>query len=168
MGKVVLTASQIEKHRRVQFVLLILLIAAQTIFIFGNSMLDKEDSKQASLGICAFFKRLLDPQNRIDQEVFHHYIRKLAHFTEFGVLGALWNGTVYYRARRFGAYTFIALFAALFTAVCDEFLQSFTGRGSMVSDVLIDFSGGVCGIAFAAVLITIIQRHIQKRKESPS
>ena len=37
------------------------------------------------------------------------------------------------------------LFLALFAAVLDEYIQSFSpGRGSMVKDVLLDFSGVFC------------------------
>ena len=150
-----------QSKRDVCFIILILLIIAVTVFILGNSVLSKTDSRGASIGIAGLIKRIIDPHDRIDFETFHHFIRKLAHFTEFGVLGALYQSAVINRRRKTeGVMLFIPLFAVLFTAVCDEYLQLFTARGSQVSDVILDFCGSVCGIAAAALITGII---IKKR-----
>ena len=155
--------------RDVCFIILILLIIAVTCFIFGNSILSKEDSKSASIGIAAFLKRIIDPNDTIDMETFHHYTRKLAHFTEFFVLGALYRLALYNRRRKKADISlFLPLFAGLFTAVCDEFLQFFTERGSMVSDVVLDFAGSVCGIAVTTILICLVIKKQSNRKESLS
>lgn len=45
-----------------------------------------------------------------------------------------WNQVIY------------SLFMILSVAVMDEYLQSFVARTSSVSDILIDFSGGMTGI----------------------
>lgn len=76
----------------------------------------------------------------------HYIVRKSAHFFEYAVLGGLafwmfsgfkltfWNQVIY------------TLFMSLSVAVTDEYLQSFVARTSSVSDVLIDFSGGMTGV----------------------
>ncbi|MNS25413.1 VanZ like family protein [compost metagenome] len=75
----------------------------------------------------------------------HHLIRKLAHFTEYGILAVLmaWAqpGLNWKRA----ALTWVA--ASLYAA-SDEWHQSFVpNRGPAVTDVLIDASGALAGLA---------------------
>ena len=66
--------------------------------------------------------------------------RKAAHFTEFFVLGTLWGGCARaYDRRRLWLW-------GLLTGVTDECLQFFSpGRAPMVTDVLIDTAGFLCG-----------------------
>lgn len=74
-----------------------------------------------------------------------HYIRKLAHFCEFALLGLLLcRSFSAFGVKNFAATGYI-LFLGLLTAVIDEYIQSFSpGRGSMVKDVLLDFAGVFC------------------------
>lgn len=92
-------------------------------FIFYNSLESKAESGARSGAVVEAIKPVLDPKGKISEEIFEHYVRKAAHMTEFGTLGML-------------------MFGVLFVAALDEFVQSFTGRGSLVSDVLVDFAGG--------------------------
>jgi VanZ family protein len=80
--------------------------------------------------------------------IYHGYIRKLAHFTEYGVLGIL-------AARAFAAafglrrwtVLLLALLLVLIVASLDEFRQSFEpSRTASPFDVLIDLSGGVIAV----------------------
>jgi VanZ family protein len=50
------------------------------------------------------------------------------------------------------------LFLSLLFGVLDEFLQSFTGRGTSVRDVMLDLCGALLGIACVITLIEIIKR----------
>lgn len=85
-------------------------------------------------------------------------IRKLAHFSEFALLSVslcLCFTLFQIRFRHFAIYV---MFFGLLTAVTDEFLQKFTpGRGSSVSDVLIDFSGVLCGMIFFICMAALIK-----------
>lgn len=82
--------------------------------------------------------------------IYHGYVRKAAHFTEYAILGL-----VAYRA--FALITFesvrgrthlIALAVVIATALVDEFNQSFnTVRTGSIYDILLDIFGGVTMIA---------------------
>ncbi|MTL51010.1 teicoplanin resistance protein VanZ, partial [Turicibacter sanguinis] len=87
-----------------------------------------------------------ESQREILYQKVHYIVRKSAHFFEYAVLGGLafwmfqgfrvtfWNQVIY------------SLFMILSVAVMDEYLQSFVARTSSVSDILIDFSGGMTGV----------------------
>ena len=151
-----------KKHRMspgCMLCLLCLLTAAQTLFIWGNSLAGVEESTAISGGFTLILKNLLDPGQKIDPEFFHHIVRKAAHFTEFFVLGAMYSLTRHHlSAPRRSQALFLPPFATLFTAVCDEFIQSFTGRGTAVRDVMLDFCGAVCAIALIELICFLWQR----------
>jgi len=48
------------------------------------------------------------------------------------------------------------LLIVLLIAVGDEWLQVYTERGSLVTDVIIDFAGALAGLLMAAMLYKII------------
>ncbi len=87
-------------------------------------------------------------------------IRKLAHFTEFMILGIL----SFVNCREYSRKNDIVyplLFSALY-AVSDEIHQFFVeGRYCAVKDMLIDTSGAFCGILLCHLFI----RWIEKRKQ---
>ena len=126
-------------------------------FIFCQSILSMEASANMSTGFMVLLKPILDPNGIFSNEIFHHYLRKWAHFTEFAVFGCLFCcftvnlGKILNRK-----YVALAFLVPLAVAVCDEFIQYFTGRGSMVTDVVIDFAGGSFGALFAWLISYIL------------
>lgn len=149
----------LDKRRQLIFIVLIALIVVNTAVIFLSSMKSVEESVEISEGVMAFIKRIIDPNNRIDTELFHHIVRKAAHFTEFFTLAMLYT----ILRKKSDEYlpvqnTFMAVpFMTLLTAVLDEFIQSFTGRGTSVRDVMLDFSGSLCGIIVTILIYNIIK-----------
>lgn len=77
-----------------------------------------------------------------------HIIRKNAHGFLYMTLAIFVSGILFiYNKKGKGAVIYI-LFICLLYAVTDEFHQSFIpGRTAMVSDVLVDFSGSIIGLA---------------------
>ena len=141
-----------EKRKSQVRLFLLLMLIATLCFIWSNSMVGKEGSASLSRRITAWL-------NGIGIPVTHYFVRKAAHFCEFGLLGCelmlllgLGSGV---RLQSLSN----AAFAALLTAVTDETIQIFSGRGSQVQDVVLDFSGALTGILFVSLLILI-----QKRK----
>ena len=61
-----------------------------------------------------------------------------------------------------GAFSRVCGLLGLFAAFLDETLQLFSGRGSMVADVWLDFAGVVCGVAAVAAGIWIWERGMKK------
>ena len=144
------------KKSTVKVILSSVLVCLTVCFIFSNSLLDGEESNRQSGLVLNVLRSIFDPDGTIEEETFHFFVRKGAHFSEFALLGlSLWLLMLSLRDR-FGIFCpGVMLFAALGTAVTDEFIQSFTGRTSSVSDVLVDFSGAVFVMAILWILHTL-------------
>ena len=86
--------------------------------------------------------------------LYHHYIRKLAHLTEYGIL-ALWAARAFLLSpgKFFQKYWFfLSLGVVALVASTDEFHQSFVAsREGSIYDVLLDVTGGF--VFLAVVLI---------------
>src|SRR5215213_7391741 len=83
-------------------------------------------------------------------DIYHGYIRKLAHFTEYGVLGFLAARAFWYSSRpALRKFWFVwAFLFVVFIASFDEYNQSFnTLRTGSIYDSLLDASGGLFAIA---------------------
>ncbi len=105
-------------------------------------------------------------------EMTDHIIRKLAHFSEFTVIGGLLTSCAY-SFDRFKPYRYIfaVLFTGLFTAVIDEAIQLFSdGRSGQITDVLLDFSGVLTGtlimLLFYKIYINIRTKSKRDKKEN--
>ena len=122
-----------------------LLAACFVGIIFYNSSLPLRHSSQLSGWVTALTQLLAQHLDiRLTGDVEHH-IRKLAHFCEFALLGLLLCHSFSALGVSNRTATGYIFFLALFAAVLDEYIQSFSpGRGSMVKDVLLDFSGVFC------------------------
>jgi len=142
------------KKERSRWVLLAS-IGVVTLFIWGQSLLPGTVSAQES----GFFTRLLAGLLGLEAVPawMHGLVRKVAHFTEFGVLGALWSG---YGRRRPLRWTWMY---GLGVAAADECLQFLSpDRGPAVTDVAIDYAGYLCGW----LLVLFIARHIQNKRNA--
>lgn len=116
------------------------------IVIYGQSLMPPKESGELSGFAVTYLKPILDPLNLFEAEAFHHFIRKAGHFTEYACF-SLFFGNLCRSAGelRRNNWQLLSLFVCLAVAVSDEFLQSFTGRGSSVRDVVLDFSGALLG-----------------------
>ncbi|HAF27256.1 MAG TPA: VanZ family protein [Lachnospiraceae bacterium] len=126
------------------------------LIIYGFSGQDGADSSrlsyQVSHAIVKVADKVLDKdlsEAQIDAyaEKYHHLIRKMAHFTEYLLLGASVALPLYvYGLRGFALVFFTGAFCVGF-ACLDEFHQSFVaGRGPSKKDVVIDSLGSFTGI----------------------
>ena len=94
-------------------------------------------------------------------------IRKLAHGFEFFLLGLVLNFTFYMMKLRKINIVIYSLFLVLLSASCDEFFQLFIkGRTSTVTDILIDFIGGVIACTAFFVVMAIYAK-LKKVKSKP-
>ena len=136
------------KKKTVYIILFCLILC----FIWGNSILSREVSGAISHFIADIFG---GEQGATDEG--HHFVRKLAHFTEFAALGAVyWLLSGEYTSDR-AKRIFSAAFVGVFVPICDETLQIFSGRGPALTDVWIDvfgYSTGTCAVALAVYLIS--------------
>lgn len=123
----------------------LLLVILLTCGIWYNSSMGIDESAKMSGMLAALLQTIgnaLDITFHWDVE---HVIRKVAHFCEFAFLCWLMCRTYDEFGVAHRTATGYIFFWCLFIAVIDEYIQSFApGRGSMVKDILLDFSGAFC------------------------
>ena len=87
------------------------------------------------------------------------YVRKLAHVIEFFALGLFVCGFAICLGDELSKRLIsMPLLIVLSIAVADEWIQSFADRGSLVTDVVLDFTGALAGLLTAAVLYWILRK----------
>jgi len=79
-------------------------------------------------------------------EKINAIIRKNAHAFEYCLLAAVVSNLLFLCGRKGKNALVYIMFICLLYAVTDEYHQMFTGRTSLVSDVLIDFAGSLIGM----------------------
>lgn len=90
-------------------------------------------------------------------------LRKLAHFSEYALLGAV-SLCAISLTRRKPAYFSALIFSSVYAAT-DEIHQLFIpGRSGRAFDVLIDSSGAAAGIIFIVVLFAVINALVRKQQ----
>jgi VanZ family protein len=142
---------------------LTVLILLTLALIWGHSLLGREASSEES----GFVMELLEPVLEMvvgEGNVTEFLVRKLAHFTEFFVLGLELLTFFAYRKPLFPQAFLLALTHGFFAAFLDETIQIFSGRGPMIQDVWLD----VCGFAVGASLMLGIMVWTKHRKNNPS
>lgn len=132
---------------------LALLVWMGVIFYFSHQSGDA--SMQLSDGILDLFKSLF--QNFLDYHTLSYIVRKIAHFTEYFILGLLiYHLVKQYRVISKTEIIWMILFCVIY-AMSDEFHQVFIGgRSPKVFDVIIDSLGSSLSI--------LILQLLQKRK----
>ncbi len=88
----------------------------------------------------------------------HFYVRKTAHFLEYGLLAVIYNTLMFvYDKPKKKQFLLATLFAGLY-ACTDEFHQGFVaGRGPSWRDVGIDTAGALFGTLALSILIFIVK-----------
>lgn len=124
-------------------------------FIFSNSLMNGISSGNLSLKIVKIIMNIIP---HIKQDILHLYIRKLAHFTEFFILGLLLASTI--KNYPLIKNKIINFNIFLIVPVIDETIQNFVvGRVSSVIDILIDTSG----LIIAAIFLSLIFKKVAKQ-----
>ena len=146
----------------------LLLTVVWIAFIFANSMQTGEESGEQSQSALAWILELFSSIG-LPISITELFLRKLAHFLEYALLGLLFSLDL----KSFGLLTqtkkipqqlltcLTAVPCCTLCASVDEFLiQRLTpGRGPSITDVLIDTSG-----ALSAALIFFLARYILDKK----
>ena len=152
------------RKRNVVIWILLAIVIALVLFIFSNSLKNSETSKRDSDFIVDIVSPIVEKIIGYVPENIGLIVRKLAHFTEFCFLGAAAFALAKSLNGRFKSSVYgYALFGVLAVAVTDEFIQSFSDRGSAVSDVLIDLGGALCGF-FACLIFVVLHKKSENKK----
>ena len=155
--------------------LLVFLMSFTLLFIFGNSALSRSNSSTFSQNVLKSVLNVIGSEGFL-ASFLTQYIRKIAHFTEFGLLGA--EAYLYFRlscyqvTERKTRLLFLCpvLLFGLISAAVDESIQLLNDRGSSLADVWLDFSGFcffillTCGFLF----LFRICRHPSGRRKNPA
>lgn len=130
---------------------LALLVWMGVIFYFSHQSGDA--SMQLSDGFLDSFESLF--QNFLDYHTLSYIVRKIAHFTEYFILGLLiYHLVKQYRVISKTEIIWMILFCVIY-AMSDEFHQVFIGgRSPMIFDVIIDSLGSSLSI----LLFRLFQR----------
>ena len=127
--------------------ILYIVLCLIVFFIWDNSLQNGGTSDGFSL---IFAKWIAPIDNKLvfygNIWALNRIIRKLAHLTEFTILG----GVLYVVLRRYIEYGTVVktIVVGIVIASLDEFIQLFSlGRSSQLSDVLIDTVGIIIGIS---------------------
>jgi VanZ family protein len=126
------------------------------IFLFSSQPATKSSSISGDI-VEKIVKPLLQLMHITYSETFHTIVRKLAHFTFYGLLGiSTFNLLRNYRVPR---TVILSLLVCFFYACMDEFHQTFVpGRSGEFRDVCIDLSGSLFGILIDLYVISVIRK----------
>ena len=150
-------------------VVLVVVAVATVVFIIANSLQSSDGSWSVSNAVAALFKPVLERIYGVTRPImswlglpaitYGVFVRKLAHFCEYFVLGVECAAiTAAIVGRAVSPYVWMDLFIVLAVGVIDEFVQAVVGRSSLISDVLLDFSGAAAGIAITLLIASAITR----------
>lgn len=101
-------------------------------------------------------------------EMFHPYVRKLAHITEYFLLAVCVSFPLYVYRLRGIALTIIAGGFCVACACLDEYHQSFVaGRGPSSRDVMIDSIGILAGVILVRIVCFIGRITVFRERKKP-
>ena len=144
------------------------------VVIFAFSARNADLSTQDSMSIGILFGRLvvpsfaeMDAQMQVSfADLVDHPIRKLAHATEYAVLGFLLTGSYADRSKKRLLQAGVPIILGALYAVSDELHQLFVpGRSCELTDMLIDSSGVVAG-TLAGLFLFMYWKGRKERKRS--
>jgi VanZ family protein len=138
--------------------------------IFSFSAQDADESSSLSYDVSYKAVSVMDKTldlnltpNQITKCInrIHHYVRKLAHFSEYFLLAVSIAVPLYVYGVRGLWLVLVAGVICVSFASSDEFHQLFvSGRGASVRDVLIDSSGALVGIILVRIFGYILRKTI--------
>lgn len=141
-----------------------ILVGLMVIFIFSNSAASASTSNGMSLTVSEWVRPVLNTVGLHPETDFLNFvIRKLAHFSEYALLGVL-IGLAYRLQPWSWMKGKVALLPFFIIPVLDENLQRFSsGRSCELRDVLIDSAGMAVGMMLVIALLMILSN--RKKQE---
>lgn len=160
-----------KKKELMIYILRFLPMVIMMVVIFLFSAMPGDESGETSGTVMRLVVGVFESLTHEDisperQEQIHFLVRKIAHFTEFMILGMTAVLAFYRKERRRLANCLIPAAVSVLYAASDEFHQRFVpGRGPSLRDVCVD----AAGVLTAVTLLTFILWIIEKRqKKSPN
>ena len=136
------------KKSKLRLIVSVVLTAAWLCFIWGNSMLSGTESSQVSGWVGQLIQKIM-PFFHLDTDTGMLILRKMGHFSEFAVLGWLLSWLMGMLDKPW----YLSAICGAAAASIDETIQLFVpGRHGCVTDVLIDCTGVLTGVALLIAL----------------
>lgn len=128
----------------------VILVILWMILIFIMSSYSGNDSSNQSNFIVNIISSIFNINN-ID--ILSLIVRKLAHFTEYFILGLLVYNMIYNLNKK----KYMSIIICILYAISDEIHQLFVvGRSCNIIDMLIDSCGSISGVYFLYLIYKII------------
>lgn len=156
------TVTQSRKANVIQGILLAI-IGVTVLFIWSNSLEAPAESQEKSQWVMELITPILELFVG-KGNVTEFLVRKLAHFSEFGLLGGELSLLLTLRRKQTIPWYVNLAGLAFVTAALDETIQIFSGRGSSLADVWLDFAGALTGI-LGVFGISFVVRLLKGRKK---
>lgn len=169
--------NNISKKYLIWTIIVILLAVAINGYIIMHSCLDAVKSSEASSTVVEISEDVVNTIKpgtvTVDNyDSFSNIIRKLfGHFGLFVVSGLLSSLAFYlclnplYKFKKLFIIIISLAFGLLIGGLTEIIQLNVPGRSGEITDVLIDFSGYLIGSAIIAIIILIIYKNKQKKKE---
>lgn len=136
----------------------IIFVIIWMMFIFIMSSFNSNESSNQSNFIVNILSNIFNISNI---EILSFIVRKLAHYTEYTILGILVYNLIY----SYNKKIYISIIICIIYAISDEIHQLFVpGRSCQITDILIDSMGSVTGI----ILLYIIYKYKHKYIDNKS
>ncbi len=147
-----------KKDTRKQWILPALIVL-WIAFIFFHSLKPIDDSMKESGWVLAIVQKFLPFMSM-------YMVRRLAHFTEFAILGMLAAFLFGARCQNAWSALVFSIMTGMTTALCDETIQlSSAGRSGRLQDAWLDIAGACTGAAFAFAVRALVKKW-KARKDS--
>lgn len=118
----------------------IILVIIWMMFIFIMSSFNSNESSNQSNFIVNILSNIFNISNI---EILSFIVRKLAHYTEYTILGILVYNLIY----SYNKKIYISIIICIIYATSDEIHQLFIpGRSCQIKDIMIDTFGSLTGI----------------------
>ncbi|MBR2930736.1 MAG: VanZ family protein [Clostridia bacterium] len=143
---------------------LIAVIGMTVIFIFSNSLIPPEESGKLTGEIGEVISGVIPPESGIGSFI-SKYVGKVAHFSEYGLLGIEVAVFVYFYLQKCYKWGPLSLFGAMLVALIDETIQYIPGRTASVFDVWLDV-GGFAFFSIITYALLYLSAYIVRRLRS--
>lgn len=146
------------KKQLVKRVILSAVTLFMIAFIFANSATDADSSSQSSTSVMDLLNGIFNFCH-INITLSENFVRKLAHFVEYFILGT----SMFFTARSFDLRKTYCVFTVpligFVVASIDETIQRFfSGRSCQFSDVMLDFVGVTVAVFIMTAFLYIINK----------
>lgn len=152
-------------RKKIGLIISVILAAISMIVIFSFSSQNSIDTNSVSHEVTSKLAEKvfsgyaqLSPDTQIIMtEQLNLFVRKTAHFSLYFILGFMTASAFFLVTCKYKKSFLSAALVCFAYGSLDEIHQMFVpGRTPLVRDVIIDTAGGVCGIIFCFMLISVI------------